>query len=131
MNHIFCNLSGEDKNNLINIFKTSFDIPNDGIDALFEKYTAFKKEFDSNEEPSLGYITLQRDWVLPKTTDSEFLSKYKNENEYNIGIDLPILLEPQIPNGKSIMFIAEDPLRDNIPKICQDVVLSTTFWCSH
>lgn len=126
MKYNFCNFSEKENTFITEIFETSFTLTSEGFESIFEAYRTFKNNFDSGLDPEKGFVTINRNDIIPKTYNQKLLELYKENKSSQVGIDLPILLSPKTPNGKTIMFVAEDPLRDGKYK-CDDVILSTPF----
>ena len=122
MSYQFCDFSEEDKDQLKQVFETPFKIDESGFYKIFKEDFAYQGDAKEQKE-ELKLVTIERNEILPKTDHEGFIKKYESK-EYRVGIDLPILLRPEKPNGKTIFFVAEDPLRNFD---CDNVILATPF----
>jgi len=138
MNDQFCNFSVKEKKALENIFNVSFKMNTDGYNELFAAYDDFQSYYYNNE-PKKGrsrYQLMAREAFLPQTKDEKFSVKYKDSVQYQIGIDLPVLINPaeNVTHKGTIFFVAEDPLRPPPTEVEKnelnrknDIVLSMPF----
>lgn len=122
MNYKFCNFSDKEKKGLKEILSTSFEIKD--YDKIFEVYEVFSNNFYGLTQPT-KIESIERTKLFPKTRQKDFLSKFTDLN-YQIGIDLPVLINPLQRSKKTIFIVAEDPLRSfEYPQ--KDVIFSTPF----
>ncbi len=103
-----------------------FSIPFTDIDL--ERIQTVYEIFESNYVglvTDLKFECIQRDGLVPRTNNLDFLLKFKNI-EYQVGVDLPIFLTNDLKSNKTIFIVAEDPLRYfSHPQ--NGIILSTPF----
>ncbi len=108
--------------NIREILTTSFDISD--FSAISNAYEAFIKGFNENNPNTYQTIqTINKSAFLPLSNDEVFLNDFLSAN-YKVGVDLPTLISSSNTINKTIMIIAEDPLRNMPPN---EIILSTPF----
>ncbi len=122
MSYKFCEFTPKEKNELIKIFQAAFKVTD--TDEIFNIYNAFRDNFYGTSNPQ-RIEGIDRKIMFPKTDQKEILEKFFDSN-YQIGIDLPVFIKPIINSEKSILIIAEDPLRDANTQY-PDIIVSTPF----
>lgn len=122
MEYQFCRFTDEEENGITEMLNLSFLVSHP--QAIKKIYEIFTQDFDSERAPT-KMETLQREHLLPRTTDLDFLGKFKDTG-FQAGVDLPILLSPKHKSKKTIFIVAEDPLRPLKDK-CDKIVFSTPF----
>lgn len=122
MNYKFCDFTATDKTAMKEILSSAFNISLEGFDEIFTAYKTFSSDF-TNDPKKFEIQSMERTKILPNTTQVTLLRKF-NESAYSIGIDLPIILKPEIYSDRTVFIVAEDPLRNFN---CSNVILSTPF----
>ncbi|MCW3090491.1 MAG: hypothetical protein JWP81_1560 [Ferruginibacter sp.] len=118
----FCDFTEEENIALKHIFEAAFNLTD--FERLLEVYGVFKSNYDGHTLANKLEV-IERDKMLPKTTDQTFTDHFRNV-EFQIGIDLPILVRKTGQSAKTAFIVAEDPLRD--PKHPDNgIILGTPF----
>lgn len=117
----FCEFSEDQISVLQDIFSTLYSIHD--YKELLNVYDVFKRDFPGPTFSSPQNV--KRQHLQPKTNQIDFINKY-NDLEYQIGIDVPVLLSPECDNKKTVFIVGEDPLRD-FKNLSNDVRLATPF----
>lgn len=117
----YCEFTPQDSEAIKEVFNTIFDVKD--YPKIQEVYTIFKNNFYG--VPPERKETIERYKILPRGCHGVILEQFTN-SQYQIGIDLPVLLQPDQVSDKTVFIIAEDPLRD-FKNPQEGVVLSTPF----
>ena len=89
MNINFCDFSVDEKSFIKEMFSKSFNIKS--FERLFKCYETFSENFQGISKAD-KIETIPRPEILPKTTQMNLLNNFNNKPDYQIGIDLPVLL---------------------------------------
>jgi hypothetical protein len=117
----FCEFTCEQKGSLNQVFNSIYKL--DDFEIISSIYEVFKKDFPGPTISSAQNIP--RDKIQPRTDQNNILADFNNIN-FQIGIDLPVLLCPEKKSTKTLFIVGEDPLRDFVD-LSSDVRLSTPF----
>lgn len=122
MNYKFCNFTKEKENGIFEILNESFEVTE--FEEILSCYDTFRENFYNPEMP-LKFKTIKREFLKPRSMDKPFQGKFQNL-DYHVGVDLPILLSPEKKSDKTVLKIAEDPLRQHILSN-EEIIFSTPF----
>lgn len=117
----FCEFTCEQKDSLNQVFNRIYKL--DDFEIISSVYEVFKKDFPGPTVSSAQNIP--RDRIQPITNQNNILAVFNNIN-FQIGIDLPVLLSPEKTCTKTVFIVGEDPLRDFL-NLSSEVRLSTPF----
>lgn len=97
-------------------------------------YNSFRQQFFNENDD--GVVKVKRMDLRPLPTDKVFLeSQFLNE-DFTVGVDLPVMISNRnFDNGKCIFIVGEDPLRDEKKFVDErknlEIPLSTPFATHH
>ena len=121
----FCDFSDEEKIALKHVFETAFDLTD--FERIMEAYAVFTSN-SYGLRPADRLEVIERNKMLPRTSDQGFIDTFMNV-DFQVGIDLPILLRESGTSAKTVFIIAEDPLRD--PKHSHNEIILGTPFATH
>lgn len=124
MDYKFCDFTNDEENGILDVFKISFEYDTMGRDRLIEIYKIFVTNFNSKNPPD-KIETIKRNHLAPLTTDNVSLERFM-DTDFQIGIDLPVLLRPKEDSNKTVFIVAQDPLR-TFKNPQEGVIFSTPF----